>query len=64
VDTVVRVVEDHRPPAGELGVEQVLAADAWARERARDVLSVTSEPGAGTATGTATRTAAGTAERG
>jgi 1-deoxy-D-xylulose-5-phosphate reductoisomerase len=40
VDTVAAVVDAHRPPAGELTVEGVLAADAWARDRARHLLAV------------------------
>jgi 1-deoxy-D-xylulose-5-phosphate reductoisomerase len=40
VETVARVVEDHVPPAGPLTVEEVLAADDWARERARQLLPV------------------------
>jgi 1-deoxy-D-xylulose-5-phosphate reductoisomerase len=55
VDTVERVVDDHVPPAGPLGLAEVLAADTWARERARDVLSAA----AGRVTGTSAGTAAG-----
>ena len=39
VDTVARVVEEHVTPGGELSLDDVLAADEWARERARIVLS-------------------------
>lgn len=53
VDTIERVVGDHVPPAGPLGLRDVLAADAWARERARDVLSVTTGAVAGATSGTA-----------
>lgn len=35
VDTIARVVEEHVVPQGELTLDDVLAADAWARERAR-----------------------------
>jgi 1-deoxy-D-xylulose-5-phosphate reductoisomerase len=52
VDTIERVVDDHVPPAGPLGLPDVLAADAWARERARSVMSVTSGTASGTASGT------------
>ena len=37
VDTVQRVVDEHDAPGGDLTVEQVLAAERWARARA-DVL--------------------------
>jgi 1-deoxy-D-xylulose-5-phosphate reductoisomerase len=40
VDTVAAVVRDHRPQAGGLTLEGVLAADEWARDRARQVLAV------------------------
>jgi 1-deoxy-D-xylulose-5-phosphate reductoisomerase len=40
VETVARVVDDHVPPAGPLGIEDVLAADDWARTRARQLLPV------------------------
>jgi 1-deoxy-D-xylulose-5-phosphate reductoisomerase len=43
VETVARVIDDLTPPAGDLTVDDVLSADRWARERARqlvpDVLS-------------------------
>ena len=39
VETVARVVDDHQPPAGGLSLDRVLAADDWARERARQVLT-------------------------
>jgi 1-deoxy-D-xylulose-5-phosphate reductoisomerase len=38
VDTVARVIEDLRTPSGSLTVEDVLAADEWARERARQLV--------------------------
>ena len=38
VDTVARVVADHVPPVGRPGLEDVLSADGWARERARQLL--------------------------
>ncbi len=47
VDTIARVVDDHDGTTGPLGVDDVLAADAWARDRAREVLSVASVPGGG-----------------
>ena len=40
VDTVSAVVDDHDGATGPLGLHDVLGADAWARQRARDVLSV------------------------
>jgi 1-deoxy-D-xylulose-5-phosphate reductoisomerase len=46
VETVARVVDDHVPPAGRLTVEDVLAADSWARERARELLPVMAGGGA------------------
>lgn len=54
VDTIARVVGDHVPPASTLGLRDVLAADVWAREQAREVISAA----AGTATGTSAGTAA------
>ena len=41
VDTVARVLGEHRPPAGELTVAAVLAADAWARRRAAAIVAAT-----------------------
>ncbi len=38
VDTVARVVSEHVAANGELDVEQVLAAEGWARERARSLV--------------------------
>jgi 1-deoxy-D-xylulose-5-phosphate reductoisomerase len=38
VDTVQRVVDAHEPDSGELTVEQVLAAEDWARAQARGLL--------------------------
>ncbi|GAA1146086.1 1-deoxy-D-xylulose-5-phosphate reductoisomerase [Kribbella jejuensis] len=41
VDTVGRVVTDHDVPSyEELSVDDVLAADAWARDRAREITGV------------------------
>ena len=54
VDTVARVVDDHVPPTGQLTVEDVLAADDWARERARQLLPVMAG-GGGAAGGEGTR---------
>jgi 1-deoxy-D-xylulose-5-phosphate reductoisomerase len=45
VDTIETVVDDHDGVDGPLGVGDVLAADSWARARARDVLSVASAAG-------------------
>nr|WP_223158469.1 1-deoxy-D-xylulose-5-phosphate reductoisomerase [Yimella sp. cx-51] len=39
VDTVERVVAEHEVESGDLTVEQVLAAEQWARRRAHDLLS-------------------------
>jgi 1-deoxy-D-xylulose-5-phosphate reductoisomerase len=38
VDTIDRVVEEHRAPSGALQMSDVLTADQWARERARAIL--------------------------
>jgi 1-deoxy-D-xylulose-5-phosphate reductoisomerase len=38
VDTVARVVSDHQEVAGTIALEDVLAADEWARRRAHDLL--------------------------
>jgi 1-deoxy-D-xylulose-5-phosphate reductoisomerase len=46
VETVARVVDDHVPPTGRLTVEDVLAADDWARDRARRLLPVMAGGGA------------------
>ena len=40
VETVARVVGDHAAGTGDLSLDDVLAADAWARRRAHQVLSV------------------------
>jgi len=41
VDTVARVVSEHDVPSyQELTIDDVLAADAWARQRARDITGV------------------------
>ncbi|WP_088288588.1 1-deoxy-D-xylulose-5-phosphate reductoisomerase [Kineosporia sp. A_224] len=45
VDTVSAVVDDHDGATGPLGLDDVLGADAWARDRARDVLSVAAAGG-------------------
>ncbi|MFG1999424.1 1-deoxy-D-xylulose-5-phosphate reductoisomerase [Spirillospora sp. NPDC048911] len=37
VDTIARVVEEHVAPAGELTLDDVLAADGWARARTREL---------------------------
>jgi 1-deoxy-D-xylulose-5-phosphate reductoisomerase len=39
VETVARVIEDLEAPSGPLSVAAVLAADRWARERARQLVS-------------------------
>ncbi|REF30717.1 1-deoxy-D-xylulose-5-phosphate reductoisomerase [Calidifontibacter indicus] len=39
VDTVAEVVDEHTPDAGDLTVEQVLAAETWARGRADELLA-------------------------
>jgi 1-deoxy-D-xylulose-5-phosphate reductoisomerase len=52
VDTVAQVVADHTPAASGVDLEAVLAADTWARERARRALSVPAgsrDPGEGLA---------------
>jgi 1-deoxy-D-xylulose-5-phosphate reductoisomerase len=52
VDTIAQVVAGHSPATGELDLDGVLAADAWARNEARRALSVSSGsrgPGEGTA---------------
>ncbi len=38
VDTIARVVDDHRTPSGSLQLSDVLTADRWARGRARAIL--------------------------
>jgi 1-deoxy-D-xylulose-5-phosphate reductoisomerase len=43
VDTVARVIGDLETPSGELTIDAVLAADRWARERARQLLSAGSQ---------------------
>ncbi|GAA3150333.1 1-deoxy-D-xylulose-5-phosphate reductoisomerase [Kribbella aluminosa] len=46
VDTVARVVTDHDVPSyEELSVDDVLAADAWARTRAREITARTTDNG-------------------
>jgi 1-deoxy-D-xylulose-5-phosphate reductoisomerase len=47
VETVARVVEDHVAPTGELTLDDVLAADAWAREHAAAVLPAVAGSGEG-----------------
>jgi 1-deoxy-D-xylulose-5-phosphate reductoisomerase len=52
VDTIAQVVAGHPPATGELDLDGVLAADAWARNEARRALSVSAGsrgPGEGTA---------------
>jgi 1-deoxy-D-xylulose-5-phosphate reductoisomerase len=39
VDTVAEVVDEHSPETGDLTVEQVLAAETWARARAHQLLA-------------------------
>ena len=39
VDTVAEVVDEHTPDAGDLTVDQVLAAETWARGRADELLA-------------------------
>jgi 1-deoxy-D-xylulose 5-phosphate reductoisomerase len=39
VDTVAEVVAEHVPGNGELSVQDVLAADGWARSRAEERIS-------------------------
>jgi 1-deoxy-D-xylulose-5-phosphate reductoisomerase len=39
VDTVTAVVDEHTPPSGDPTLEDVLAAELWARERARAILN-------------------------
>ncbi|KQX63695.1 1-deoxy-D-xylulose-5-phosphate reductoisomerase [Angustibacter sp. Root456] len=38
VETVRRVVDEHEAPSGQLSVDAVLAAERWARHRARAIL--------------------------
>jgi 1-deoxy-D-xylulose-5-phosphate reductoisomerase len=47
LDTVAGVVGAHVPPSGPLTLEGVLAADGWARERARKVLALPVQDGEG-----------------
>ena len=50
VGTVERVVGDHARVAGRFdatSVEGVLSADAWARDRARELLGLGAHPGTG-----------------
>jgi 1-deoxy-D-xylulose-5-phosphate reductoisomerase len=47
VETVARVVEDHVAATGDLTLADVVAADAWARDRAREVLPATVGGGEG-----------------
>jgi 1-deoxy-D-xylulose-5-phosphate reductoisomerase len=64
VDTVERVVAEHADDSGsesaDLTVEDVMRADAWARERARKVLGLpTTDSSGATAVGAGTGTTAG-----
>ncbi|MDQ1293129.1 MAG: 1-deoxy-D-xylulose-5-phosphate reductoisomerase [Actinomycetota bacterium] len=45
VDTIEQVVDDHRGRTGLLSLEDVLAADAWARSRAGEILAGTCDRG-------------------
>jgi 1-deoxy-D-xylulose-5-phosphate reductoisomerase len=46
VDTVARVVTEHDVPSyEELSIDDVLAADAWARARARELTGTTDHQG-------------------
>jgi 1-deoxy-D-xylulose-5-phosphate reductoisomerase len=45
VDTVAAVVDEHDGGTGRPGLVDVLRADAWARQRARDMLSVAAAAG-------------------
>jgi 1-deoxy-D-xylulose-5-phosphate reductoisomerase len=38
VDTVARVIDDLVPPSGPVTVVDVLDADRWARERAKEMM--------------------------
>jgi 1-deoxy-D-xylulose-5-phosphate reductoisomerase len=38
VDTVARVIEELQAPTGKMTVDDVLSADRWARERARQLV--------------------------
>ena len=40
VDTVARVLDEHEGASGDLTLETVLAAEAWARGRARELLGI------------------------
>jgi 1-deoxy-D-xylulose-5-phosphate reductoisomerase len=42
VDVLRRVVDDHEPPPGRCSLGDVLAADTWARTRARTMVGVDS----------------------
>jgi 1-deoxy-D-xylulose-5-phosphate reductoisomerase len=59
VDTVERVVSEHADDRGsestDLGVEDVMRADGWARERARKVLGLPTTDSAGTTAGSTGR---------
>ena len=57
VDTVARVIDDLVPPVGKLTLDDVLAADRWARERAQQLVPAGSgdavEAGSGYMSGSA-----------
>lgn len=40
VDSVAKIIDEHEPAAGEVTLESLEAAEAWARQRARDQLNV------------------------
>jgi len=44
IDTVARIVTEHDVPSyEELSIDDVLAADAWARTRARELTDATDQ---------------------
>jgi 1-deoxy-D-xylulose-5-phosphate reductoisomerase len=53
VDTVERVVDEHVGTMGEPDLDEVLAADAWARKRAGELVGATPTGRAGTPVGSA-----------
>jgi 1-deoxy-D-xylulose-5-phosphate reductoisomerase len=60
VDTVARVIDDLDAPSGKLTVDDVLSADRWARERARQLVPG-GPSGPGDAVGTGTSALSGSA---